>query len=278
MIPDDALPGSHIIVTDDFIAGRKLGLELRDTILVMGAEGTTLMGIFRVKIAEQTVAEQMIRTGTGGIHIDACRVSHTETAQKWSNPTSNKFTGVYNGGKPGHYRRGPELAGPNLAGRWPPNLLFVHTPRCEMIGIKRVRTEMAREGKAQEPNRVYQDGFGRRPGTFGHGDEEGLETVPSWACEDGCPVAELDGQSGDRPGMPLQTARRGDAQKGYLGGWRADPESQGWGDSGSASRFYPQFVDDAGVTEWLARLMPPPAGGPESTEPRSADPESTPIP
>jgi site-specific DNA-methyltransferase (adenine-specific) len=51
-------------------------------------------------------------------------------------------------------------------------------------------------------------------------------------------AVELDEQSGERPGMPLQTHRRGDSPKGYGIGVAPDPDSPGYGDTGGASRFF----------------------------------------
>jgi len=69
------------------------------------------------------------------------------------------------------------------------------------------------------------------------------ETVEAWECVEGCPVADLDGQSGDRrsayPGNPL----RADAFSGAFPsgeGWGMPHSGQQYSDTGGASRFFKQ--------------------------------------
>jgi len=58
--------------------GRYLGWELRDTLLLLLPGPTTLFAaLYRVPLQESTVAAQVLKTGTGGIWIDGCRVSGT---------------------------------------------------------------------------------------------------------------------------------------------------------------------------------------------------------
>lgn len=79
------------------------------------------------------------------------------------------------------------------------------------------------------------DRSGRPSGTL-HPDS----VVSAWNCAEGCPLRELDAQSGDRPGMPCTTKRKGASPKGYgIGVAPDDAEmSPDYGDSGGASRFF----------------------------------------
>lgn len=76
-------------------------------------------------------------------------------------------------------------------------------------------------------------------------------------CAPGCPVAELDRQSGDRPGMKPGILRRGATTGTSIGGGSAlgvaHPQDvdAGYGDSGGASRFFT-------VTEWDPTADVPP--------------------
>lgn len=117
------------------------------------------------------------------------------------------------------------------------------------------------------------------------------DTTP---CVDGCPVAELDAQSGDRPGMGARVLRRGvESGRGvggpqtFEGGAGTVAGGQaGYDDAGGASRFFPTFryqakaptrerpsyVTDDGrkiahptvkplaLIRWLVRLVTPPGG------------------
>lgn len=103
------------------------------------------------------------------------------------------------------------------------------------------------------------------------------------ACVEGCPVAEMDRQSGDVTGYRGQLHRAGTG-----GGFRpadsSDSQSYGFNDSGGASRFFPRFryeakasteertrgaehiegshptVKPVELMRWLVRLVTPPGG------------------
>jgi site-specific DNA-methyltransferase (adenine-specific) len=103
------------------------------------------------------------------------------------------------------------------------------------------------------------------------------------ACADGCPVAELDAQSGITKSTGGKGERSGKFDDGW-GGRSGDYKGQnagGLGDSGGASRFYPTFryqakapsrerpkvngishptVKPLALMRWLVRLVTPPGG------------------
>jgi hypothetical protein len=120
---------------------------------------------------------------------------------------------------------------------------------------------------SNDPRRA--DGTLNSGGTFGAGvtpnasvrvfrDEDGKETVPAWICAPGCPVAALDGQSGDRKSAgnyPTTYSNgggftHGDTGKGFQGPL--------YDDAGGASRFYPQTEGPDQARAWISRLI----GGP----------------
>jgi site-specific DNA-methyltransferase (adenine-specific) len=144
-------------------------------------------------------------------------------------------------------------------GRWPANVVFTHSAGCEKTGTRQVRSD------SHHPASRGPGGLG----TSGHGGQEGFtersprtETVETWACADGCPVAELDWQSaGTRAAKPSKTGGAG---------------------SGGASRFFPAFrwqakapsserprlaegtahptVKPVALMRWLVQLVTPPGG------------------
>jgi hypothetical protein len=92
----------------------------------------------------------------------------------------------------------------------------------------------------------------------GYVDAEGLETISRWVCVMGCPVTLLDNQSGQRPSTltgradPTQThSNPGDNHGNSLFG---GGNSSVYADSGGASRFFPQFRNEAALLEWVERL------------------------
>jgi hypothetical protein len=210
--------GAHLAVfaSDPQVAieGRKIGLELRDTLLVLRPRVATFVFLFRKAITESTVAEQMAKTRTGALNIDGCRIGHkTETHS--SSPRKERNTMIKG------MVDGTETVTHDY-GRWPSNVVFVHGPKCQNVGTKRVK-----------------------------------ETVAAWECEPECPVRLLDEQSGE-----LSSASGGAPPvrrkpwSGFHGGdgVSGKPEIM-YGDTGGASRFYPQFKDDADLYGWVTRLM-----------------------
>ena len=137
---------------------------------------------------------------------------------------------------------------------------------CRRAGVKRVRNvggstsgESAfgqNSGWNPHENRVTEVRRAR--------DEDGMETVAAWACEPGCPVARLDEQSGVSKSGTLSQG----TLKGQLGRSGTYGEGQGYtGDvsyeanQGGASRFFPQFADEAELEAWLLRLILGPSAG-----------------
>lgn len=136
-------------------------------------------------------------------------------------------------------------------------------------------------------------------GDFGGGytDADGLESVEAWDCVPGCPVAEMDAQSGPA-GSVVKHVQHSNHSAKSVGtvGWNGPKNApSSFGDSGGASRFFPvtawsavdlEFAfkyhakasaaerpgkadpdDEAhptvkplGVMLWLARLITPPGG------------------
>jgi DNA modification methylase len=72
----------------------------------------------RKPLAEKTVAENVLKYGTGGINIDESRVAHNEP-EVFTNRTAPKSTGE----KMGMFAENGKLASPNQSGRFPANLI-----------------------------------------------------------------------------------------------------------------------------------------------------------
>lgn len=249
----EAPPGTHVILLSrDPLAGlggRRLGLELRDTLLVLRPEGLGFAFLFR-KPVEGTVAENVLRYGCGGLHIDACRVGGGDV-----------LTG--GGGKLwSHYRdHTSDRAAPRVnqgLGRWPSNLVLVHHAECRETGTRRVQgTSIPRDQPTTATRRsgVHSEvgghqTIGRVQPVHGHADPDGLETITAWECQEPCPVGALDEQSGVLTTNPGQWR----APVGYSGGTPSGMR-QIEHDSGGASRFFPQLKDEAELHGWLRQLV-----------------------
>jgi DNA modification methylase len=121
---------------------------------------TELWVIARKPLSEKTLAENVLKWGTGGLNIDGSRT------------------------------------GPVDKGRWPSNVILSHHPDCVLT-----------------------------------------ETNEEWKCVDGCPIKEMDDQSGILTSGLMQGAHKGFGARGIYG-TSGFSESPTYGDSGGASRFF----------------------------------------
>lgn len=170
----------------------------------------------RKPASEVNVAANLLRHGCGAINIGASRIRHSTAADLSASLAKNPgrddtFTsGVYGEGRP--------QQSVNVEGRWPANVVFQHLAGCRRAGERKVRpgNGSGRAGPGGNGFRTsYVDGEKRAEGfEGGFVGADGTETVESWACVAGCPVANLDAQSGAN------------------------------GDVGGASRYFKQFGGD----------------------------------
>jgi site-specific DNA-methyltransferase (adenine-specific) len=138
----------------------------------------------------------------------------------------------------------PVLTPAHAAGRWPTNVVLTHPPLLDDHG--------------QPIGDACADG-----------------------CVPGCPVAEMDAQSGNRPGFASQRDLR-TTESRYFGADKHLGERSGYGDQGGASRFFSVFryqakapskerprlpdgtahptVKPLSLMSWLSRLVCPPGG------------------
>jgi hypothetical protein len=255
------VPGAHVAVLADSadvgIEGRLVGLELRDTILVLrSGPSSGFVFLFRKPVAEATVAEQVIATGTGGVNITGTRVGTGADKGIWPilgrTDARNSTAGSMKASETD-----------TATGRWPSNVVLVHGPGCKQEGTKTVERGggLKRATSGTKTGNVY--------GKFGelitpqYGGEEGVETVAAWQCEDGCPVVLLDGISGLLKSGMMKAGQQRNMTRG-LGGYHDNFPDEAtaagtYGDAGGASRFYPQFGEEAELRAWIARLVTPAA-------------------
>lgn len=216
----EMLPGQHVVVLSDdpvyAIEGRRLGLELRDTLLVLSAGRAEFAFLFRKEL-EGTVAENVLRYGQGGLNIEGCRISYgtdQPSQEVWNSKGSGGHSSHFDqmrGGLREAYRGGMITV---PTGRWPTNLVLIHGPACRL-------------------------------------------TREVWDCQGGCPVVALDRQSGEIrvPGSYPSADRGVDKFRNKYGGNLPQPDVHvGYGDTGGASRFFPQFASVSEFEAWTVRL------------------------
>jgi hypothetical protein len=174
-----------------------------------------------------TVARNVLTHGTGGLAIDACRISTKDSLgggatkaetvcstnhHAWDRPWKHDDQA-----REAHAERVREnVARAEHLGRWPSNLILMHLEGCYCSGTKRVPTESGTSagrmaGKVSSVYGAYRGDSERAGERTGYGDADGLETVESWVCQPGCPVADLDQQNDSASRFFLQVQHE-DAQ------------------------------------------------------------------
>ena len=214
------------------------------------------------------------KPGPGGLRIDDCRLA---TGAGGGHAGEASAEGRYSDGA-GDFAMLSGPRGGDARGRWPSNCVLSHAEGCVPMGTRRVRgTNVPGPGK---PQPGYHGGGARASSIQAYADADGLETVEAWSCVEGCPVAELDRQSGTLTSgfMAAGTEREG---LGYRGGLGTRVRNDTHGDSGGASRFFytakasprersaglpPErrnthpTVKPIALMRWLVRLVTPPDG------------------
>jgi len=267
-------PGGHMLAFGGSrtyhrlaVAIEDAGFEVRDSIawtygsgfpkslnLVDGAGertgwGTALKPAFEpIAVARKpligTVAANVARHSTGALNIDGCRVgAMTRTNHAGGSSSLQRVSRVEHG-----YRNTVTTStgeSSEVVGRWPANVVLTHQPLLDADG--------------QPVGDACSDG-----------------------CVPGCPVAEMDRQSGIRTsGTGAVRTKTGTfLEHGGLG--KAGDVQVTYGDSGGASRYFPAFryeakapaserprladgtahptVKPLALMRWLVRLVTPPGG------------------
>jgi site-specific DNA-methyltransferase (adenine-specific) len=191
-----------------------------------------------------TVTANVLEYGTGALNISACRVPPTGESRPRVGEPSQGRRYTENGGT--NIAALPGVRGGDPAGRWPTNVVFSHPPL------------------------LADDGW-----PVGDACADG--------CVPGCPVAELDRQSGHLKSGANPTRRSADksriAYRAFAGQTECVPARGA--DEGGASRFFPTFryeakaptserprvdgvahetVKPLALLRWLVRLVTPPGG------------------
>lgn len=181
---------------------------------------------------KQPVAANVLEHGTGALNIDACRV-----ATDWNEPDRPESWK-----RSGHSDKpdAEKIAAPagngiecHPGGRWPPNVLLTHSAECVREGVR----EGVREVRGNHAGNGGLFGMGsgfKRPST--------IEPIAVYRCVEGCPVRELDEQSGELTSGALTgqvCGQTGGANGKY--GSRAGVARFKPADTGTASRFFPQL-------------------------------------
>jgi DNA modification methylase len=190
-----------------------------------------------------TTAENVLEYGTGALNIDEARL---KTNEELVRPEIKRGeTNSYHAGLGAGTQKEP-------SGRFPANLILTHSPGCVCKGEKKVKGT-APMGKPCQGKKASVLGTVVIKNEYNvpneYADEDGKETVADWQCVEGCPVAELDKQSGTG-GTGKQTERTSKANRAgtYSGFDMCSGEVKApntYADEGGASRFFTQLEYEA---------------------------------
>jgi site-specific DNA-methyltransferase (adenine-specific) len=180
-----------------------------------------------------SIAENVLKWGTGGINIDGCRVgSQVRTMPIFSNDTKGDNTTFNLNSNIQHHRE------ETSQGRFPANIILQHHPECKCVGTKKVgngERKNHNDGEVSSANEGY-----TRPNksSFTHKDSSvianyGEETIEDWICHENCPIKILDEQSGE---SKSSDARRSRNTIGSFG--MPNDNTPEYSDKGGASRFF----------------------------------------
>lgn len=254
------------------------GWTLVDTLMWMHGQGFP-KGRSQLKPAYEPIILARAPGTIQPLQIDECRIAtgdnlnggaYSASAGRSALPGDERTpasAGMYAAGK----NTGAEFIPP--AGRWPANVILSHAPECEEIGTRRVKNpsgSISGTEKSIPGKHTYGD-IGRVP-FVAYADADGMETVEAWQCADGCPVAELDRQSGMLRAGERPAKRSG---IGYMENGQGTTGERTVLDTGGASRFFytakaskrergeyndHPTVKPLALMRHLVRLVTPPGG------------------
>jgi len=189
--------------------------------------------VFR-KPLEGTVADNVLKHGTGGLNIDSCRITTSENLNggAYAEDGSDRYDGYENWR---YKRKGGAGEFQQPSGRWPANLALGHHPDCKPLGVKKIKSDGHWTTKRDGSTTLYDGGWKNK------GQDRGSlnEAVEEWNCVDGCPIKEMNQQSGVKQSGAMKHtvgAYDGASNTGLLRG-NSGPHNQ-HGDKGGASRFF----------------------------------------
>lgn len=202
----------------------------------------------RKPLAEKSIAENVLKYGTGGINIDESRVGYSDNNKPIPQLAQGKTdiktdNGMY-GGNSYNESKTKSTIGGTLDGRFPAHLVLSHSPDCKKIGKKQVKSD----GHWIAPSNggLYELGVkndGRDEGNKLA--EDGYETVDEYVCVDGCPIKLMNEQSGKSKSTGgVGVGKLGNRIYGSYNGSTISGTSGGLGDEGGASRFFTNLEYD----------------------------------
>jgi len=191
----------------------------------------------RKPLGERTVAGNVLAHGTGALNVDGCRIGTAEDVPSVNATRRTDYPQSHKPGEgPGWGRSRAGLAGDRVqweptAGRWPANVVLSHTDGCRQVGVTSERV-----GGGEAGTSGFAAGYEKGDGFVGR------EVAAVWDCVEGCPVRELDRQSGTLHSQDPATRYRASdpswSPSGTGRGTHKERKQMTGLDTGGASRFF----------------------------------------
>lgn len=229
-----------------------------------------------------TVAQNALKYGTGSLNIDGTRLggvgenlgggAYAENPSPRPNPEEWRFKRggarstlrtqkPQNNGQSmndGEWRGGTTGS---IKGRWPANVIFQHAEGCELVGHH--YEDFLINVYADEGGGGNFDGYKGDPGAEKAKEilaEGNGQMVEEWACVEGCPVLDLNEQSGVSRGTGGSTS--GMSAFGQNLGWNQhnnrSTHISRQNDEGGASRYFKQVIGPYNLIEYLRTMLSTP--------------------
>ena len=141
--------------------------------------------MFRKPVKESSVAEQLRKTGTGAINIEACRIKHSSKEDFEKHKAGVDAIKARGGKMENSWKNSSDLSGANdvkTSGRFPPNLIMMHSDFCRKIGSEIVA--MPPINRFDDGAKPFGGGAGHKYTTITRDDE----VIEIWDCHHSCPI------------------------------------------------------------------------------------------
>jgi len=203
-----------------------------------------------IKPIEKNYVNNALKYGVAGINIDESRIKTNDNLN--GGAYAKKENERYNGTENWHFKIGGAGEFQQPKGRWPANVILSHHPDCKLIGTEKIKNKSG--GVSGNEPSLPADGvcygvYNERKPFNKYGDAEGNEIVEKWECTNGCPVKELDNQTGilqsDPPNRKIRGNKTTQSTIPFSTGQNFKPNRT---DSGGGSRFF-QCVDGCPIKE-----------------------------
>ena len=203
-----------------------------------------------------TFIENVERYGVGAMNIDGCRIATTDVLKpsgvvpsRSEGSVGDNFGFTHSDGDKQRQASEESIRRTMELGRWPANMVFQHDDDCELVGTKRIKVHAEATGTTHSDTSFFGGSRMEEREIHTYSDADGMEIIEEWHCVEGCPVLELDRQSGAVRSSGRYQAGDSTPNKPLIafGGYGPQKGKNQYTDRGGASRMF--FTSKASRSE-----------------------------